>query len=150
MLEEISLEATSFRQLQNVTEQLDIRTKLCIRDSLYRLARSAEQRHNCGSLNSSSRDDGDTGGLLMAAEPNKCTGFMDMETDTNPIDRSIAHLLFHRPSDPSIVPNDALSLKSQNMMQGSITSPPVVAEKLVSLEENAVGSDKNVADLDKK
>lgn len=150
MLEEISLEATSFRQLQNVTEQLDIRTKLCIRDSLYRLARSAEQRHNCGSLNSSSRDDGDTGGLLMAAEPNKCTGFMDMETDTNPIDRSIAHLLFHRPSDPSIVPNDALSLKSQNMMQGSITSSPVVAEKLVSLEENAAGSDKNVADLDKK
>ena len=102
---------------------------------------------------------------------------MDMETDTNPIDRSIAHLLFHRPSDPSIVPNDALSLKSQNMvsshicilyarqpffpmmtdsfefylqMQGSITSSPVVAEKLVSLEENAVGSDKNVADLDKK
>ena len=35
-------------------------------------------------------------------------------------------------------------------MQGSITSPPVVAEKLVSLEENGVGSDKNVADLDKK
>lgn len=26
--------------------QLDLRTKLCIRDSLYRLARSAEQRHN--------------------------------------------------------------------------------------------------------
>lgn len=31
-----------------------------------------------------------------------------METDTNPIDRSIAHLLFHRPSDPS--------LKSQTMV----------------------------------
>lgn len=26
--------------------QLDIKTKLCIRDSLYRLAKSAEQRHN--------------------------------------------------------------------------------------------------------
>ena len=39
-----------------------------------------------------------------------------METDTNPIDRSIAHLLFHRPSDPSMVPNDESSLKSQNMV----------------------------------
>lgn len=30
-----------------------------------------------------------------------------METDTNPIDRSVAHLLFHRPSDPSmLLPND--------------------------------------------
>lgn len=27
--------------------------------------------------------------------------FMDIETDTNPIDRSVAHLLFHRPSEPS-------------------------------------------------
>ena len=35
-------------------------------------------------------------------------------------------------------------------MQGSITNPPVVAEKLVRLEENVVGSYKNVADLDKK
>ena len=35
-------------------------------------------------------------------------------------------------------------------MQGSITSPPVVADKLVSLEENAAGSYKNVADLGKK
>lgn len=26
---------------------------------------------------------------------------MDIETDTNPIDRSIAHLLFHRPKDPA-------------------------------------------------
>lgn len=36
-----------------------------------------------------------------------------METDTNPIDRSIAHLLFHRPSDPSATaPFDTLSVKS--------------------------------------
>ena len=27
------------------------------------------------------------------------SGLMDMETDTNPIDRSVAHLLFHRPSE---------------------------------------------------
>lgn len=42
---------------------------------------------------------------------------MDMETDTNPIDRSIAHLLFHRPSDPSLMPAiDASSLKSHTVV----------------------------------
>ncbi|KAK1302621.1 hypothetical protein QJS10_CPB12g01199 [Acorus calamus] len=46
-----SLESTSFRQLQDVVDQMDVRTKLCIRDSLYRLARSAEQRHNLENSN---------------------------------------------------------------------------------------------------
>ncbi|KAI3789022.1 hypothetical protein L2E82_01806 [Cichorium intybus] len=99
-LAEISLEATSFRQLQQVMEQLDMRTKLCIRDSLYRLARSAEQRHNNNnnpSLSRSVTDINDIGGPLMAERSNN--GLMDMETDTNPIDRSVAHLLFHRPSE---------------------------------------------------
>ncbi|KAI5661407.1 hypothetical protein M9H77_20730 [Catharanthus roseus] len=102
-LDEISLEAASFRQLQLVMEQLDLRTKLCIRDSLYRLAHSAEQRHNHANLNDSCcGDDRDTGGILVTEGANKfAVGFMDMERDTNPIDRSIAHLLFHRPSDSS-------------------------------------------------
>ncbi|CAK9181668.1 unnamed protein product [Ilex paraguariensis] len=142
-LEEVSLEATSFRQLQLVTEQLDLRTKLCIRDSLYRLARSAEQRHKHENLNGSCGDDRDTSGALMADGTNKCAGFMDMETDTNPIDRSVAHLLFHRPSsDSSVTPaHDALGMKSHTMIHGSITSPPVVAEKLDPMEETAKNTD---------
>ncbi|KAK9071033.1 hypothetical protein SSX86_009601 [Deinandra increscens subsp. villosa] len=98
-LDEISLEATSFRQLRHVMEQLDLRTKLCIRDSMYRLARSAEQRNNNQSLSSSATTVNDPGGPVMSERTNKCSGFMDMETDTNPIDRSVAHLLFHRPSE---------------------------------------------------
>ncbi|KAG8651661.1 hypothetical protein MANES_06G010600v8 [Manihot esculenta] len=69
--DEISLEATSFCQLQQVMEQLDIRTKLCIRDSLYRLARSAEQRHNCVNADVGTRDDRDTSCPLMDQETNK-------------------------------------------------------------------------------
>lgn len=39
---------------------------------------------------------------------------MDPETDTNPIDRSIAQLLFYRPSGSAVRPsNDALSLESE-------------------------------------
>ncbi|KAJ6700733.1 PROTEIN LNK1 [Salix koriyanagi] len=140
VLDGISLEATSFCQLQQVMEQLDIRTKLCIRDSLYRLARSAEQRHNHGNASGGKRDGGDRNGALMAEEADK-TGFMDIETDTNPIDRSIAHLLFHRPSDPSLMPaTDASSLKSHTMIHGSISGLPVMTKEHCE-EETATGVD---------
>ncbi|KAJ9141479.1 hypothetical protein P3X46_032016 [Hevea brasiliensis] len=145
VLDEISLQATSFRQLQQVMEQLDIRTKLCIRDSLYRLARSAEQRHNCVNANGGKRDDRHTGSPLMAEETNKSTGFLDMETDTNPIDRSIAHLLFHRPPDSSVMPvNDALSLKSHAMVHGSVTSPRMIAKEQICQDENASDADESL------
>ncbi|XP_021860089.1 protein LNK1 isoform X2 [Spinacia oleracea] len=111
VLDEVSIDASSFQQLQNVMEKLDVRTKLCIRDSLYRLARSAQRRHKCGD-----EDDKDTSGAFLSDGTNKCAGFMDMETDTNPIDRSIAHLLFHRPSDPSAAaPLDTLPVMSHTM-----------------------------------
>ncbi|XP_021899877.1 protein LNK1 isoform X3 [Carica papaya] len=142
VLDEISLEATSFRQLQHVMEQLDLRTKLCIRDSLYRLARSAEQRHNWMNLSGNAGDDRDVNQSPTTEEKSNCAGFMDIETDTNPIDRSIAHLLFHRPSDPSMMPvNDSLSLKSQAMIHGPTIIPPVMAEEQ---EETVTGRDKKM------
>lgn len=111
VLDEVSIDASSFQQLQDVMEKLDIRTKLCIRDSLYRLARSAERRHQCVDPSSSDKDDKATSGALLSEATNKCAGFMDMETDTNPIDRSIAHLLFHRPLDPSANPSTTATLE---------------------------------------
>ncbi|KAI3873355.1 hypothetical protein MKX03_003224 [Papaver bracteatum] len=99
--DESSLEATSFRQLNYVMEQLDLRTKLCIRDSLYRLARSAEQRNNFENSNKCFVDGSDRSDAQATGDTNKSFMFMDIETDTNPIDRSIAHLLFHRPKDPA-------------------------------------------------
>ncbi|XP_028753164.1 protein LNK1 isoform X2 [Neltuma alba] len=102
-VDEISLEA-SFRQLQLVMDQLDIRTKLCIRDSLYRLARSAEQRHNYAKGNGSIGENIEACKAMMTQDVSGCSGFVDMETDTNPIDRSIAHFLFHRPTDSSVMP----------------------------------------------
>ncbi|KAL8097494.1 protein LNK1 isoform X2 [Apium graveolens] len=123
-----SLEATSFRQLQQVMEQLDLRTKLCIRDSLYRLARSAEQRH----INGGPGGDRDAR-TFMADGTNKSSGYIDIEADTNPIDRSVAHLLFHRPSVP---------LRSQSIIPTSVADPPIVVEKN---NESAVEMDRKVA-----
>ncbi|KAK6143714.1 hypothetical protein DH2020_024062 [Rehmannia glutinosa] len=67
-LDDISLEAASFRQLQLVMERLDLRMKLCIRDSLYRLAWSAEQRHNHANLNDGFGYGGDAAGGASMAE----------------------------------------------------------------------------------
>ncbi|XP_043693852.1 protein LNK1-like [Telopea speciosissima] len=138
----VPLEETSFQQLQYIMEQLDIRTKLCIRDSLYRLARSAEQRHNIGNLDACSRNCSVKTGVLKTEESNKCTRFMDMETDTNPIDRSLAHLLFHKPSDVSTMAiNDVLSQESHAMLHWSISTQPAMSEKLVCPEEVAGGAE---------
>ncbi|KAI3815384.1 hypothetical protein L1987_15050 [Smallanthus sonchifolius] len=137
-LDEISLEATCFRQLTQVMEQLDLRSKLCIRDSLYRLARSAEQRHNNPSLSSHN----DLGGPLVAERSNKCIGFMDIETDTNPIDRSVAHLLFHRPSESLKLPTPLPP--KPNLNHGSIQGPSMLAEKLVCQKEAAAESNDTI------
>ncbi|XP_062077162.1 protein LNK1 isoform X2 [Humulus lupulus] len=142
VLNDISVEARSFRQLQQVMEKLDVRTKLCIRDSLYRLARSAEQRHNCANQRSGSIDSRDTNGALMIDETNKCTGFMDIETDTNPIDRSIAHLLFHRPSDPSRVHSKERSLRPHVLIHESVSNPPMMTENQVFQEETTARGEK--------
>ncbi|KAI3755283.1 hypothetical protein L1987_55079 [Smallanthus sonchifolius] len=127
-LDEISLEATAFRQLQQVMLQLDLRTKLCIRDSLYRLARSAEQRHNYAGINDSAASCGGTDRALVTEGASKYTGLMDMETDTNPIDRTVAHLLFHRPSDSSNMPT-SLPLKPNVKVHGSTTGTATVTNK---------------------
>lgn len=95
--DDISLKATSFQQLQDVMVQLDMRTKICIRDSLYRLARSAEKRHNFTSANNSSKES--SGGILDTEEPNRSLEYITTETETNPIDRLIAQLLFQRQSE---------------------------------------------------
>ncbi|CAI9765362.1 unnamed protein product [Fraxinus pennsylvanica] len=145
-LDDISIEAASFQQLQLVMEQLDMRTKLCIRDSLYRLARNAEQRHNHPNPNGGCKDERDASGEFIAARSNKFTRYMDMETDTNPVDRSIAHLLFHRPSDSASTPvNDSSAFRSSSMVHRPITSMPVMDEKSINNEETAAETEKIVA-----
>lgn len=50
---------------------MDLSTKLCIRDSLYRLARSAEQGHHYANMNGGNIGDRDNGGVLMDEGTNK-------------------------------------------------------------------------------
>ena len=94
-----SVEESSFRQLQDAVSQLDVKTKLCIRDGLYRLARSAQNRPVFPNTMNSNGDSQDVKDTQNAETSRKFVDRRSIETQTNPIDRSIALLLFHQPSD---------------------------------------------------
>ncbi|XP_074584438.1 uncharacterized protein LOC141840368 isoform X2 [Curcuma longa] len=88
---DISEEALGYRQLWNVMIQLNVTTKLCIRDGLYRLAESAAQSNICSGHNESfaTRE-------MDAVAINKCKK-TNTENERNSMDQSIAHLLFQKP-----------------------------------------------------
>ncbi|KAL6531681.1 hypothetical protein OROMI_028044 [Orobanche minor] len=107
-LDDVSPEAASFRQLQLVMEQLDLRMKLCIRDSC-RNGRDVD------------------GGASTVEGTNRGASFM--ETDTNRIDRSVAHLLFYRPShSPPAPAHIPVHFKSPCVVHGSVASPTVLVD----------------------
>ncbi|ESR33995.1 hypothetical protein CICLE_v10004446mg [Citrus x clementina] len=93
---------TILYRLQVVIAQLDLRIRLCIRDSLFRLAQSTMQRHyasDTGSTNKCSRDEPEVVTEADSKPSSRYLRMPDAETETNPIDRAVAHLLFHRPLD---------------------------------------------------
>ncbi|KAL8529189.1 hypothetical protein ACS0TY_006585 [Phlomoides rotata] len=100
-----SVEESVLYRLQYTISKLDIRIKLCIRDSLFRLAQSSVQRqypNDTSSTSTSSRDKVLNNKDVLGHE--RFTRRPDVETDTNPIDRAVAHLLFHRPVEFSEKP----------------------------------------------
>ncbi|KAF7836174.1 protein LNK2-like isoform X1 [Senna tora] len=87
-------------RLQDIISKLDIKIRLCIRDSLFRLAQSAMQRHyasDTSSANKSSREELEVVAREESNLQNRYPKMTNAETETNPIDRTVAHLLFHRP-----------------------------------------------------
>ncbi|RZC49311.1 hypothetical protein C5167_017733 [Papaver somniferum] len=139
-LDDVSVEASGLRQLLWIMKQLDSRTKLCIRDSLYRLARSADQRHNLGLSKSSGRDIINEKGVFTTEEANVSSELKDLEAVTNPIDRSVAHLLFQVPAKPATgVCDGSLSLESSSVVQGAITSQHLIPYELLYEEKHSGG-----------
>ncbi|GAV79018.1 hypothetical protein CFOL_v3_22483 [Cephalotus follicularis] len=101
-IDDYSVEETIMYQLQDIISKLDIRIRLCIRDSLFRLAQSAMQRHYARDSSSTNISTMDEEKVVAKEENDSCNRYfkiLDMETDTNPTDRTVAHLLFHRPLD---------------------------------------------------
>ncbi|RAL45188.1 hypothetical protein DM860_014598 [Cuscuta australis] len=104
VVEDHSGEESVLNRLQEIISKLDIRIRLCIRDSLFRLARSADQRqHTDNDTNSTNK--GIQEFVVKQEELNsnnsnyKIARLPNVEAETNPIDRTVAHLLFHQPMD---------------------------------------------------
>uniref|UniRef100_K3XF81 Protein LNK2 n=1 Tax=Setaria italica TaxID=4555 RepID=K3XF81_SETIT len=92
------IEEKIYYQLQDALGKLDTKTRLCIRDSLLRLACSATERQIAGdrsSTNKTTKDEDEASehdtSTRRTRSPTK-----EAETTTNPIDRIVAHLLFQR------------------------------------------------------
>ncbi|XP_049346004.1 protein LNK2 isoform X1 [Solanum verrucosum] len=94
-VESYSVEDTALYLLQDVISKLDLKIRLCIRDSLFRLAQSATQRQ-CGNDSCGTKKGGRE---ISKEEINTDNRPPHVETETNPIDRTVAHLLFYNPSE---------------------------------------------------
>ncbi|KAF3448779.1 hypothetical protein FNV43_RR09492 [Rhamnella rubrinervis] len=103
-VEDNSMEETILFRLQDIISKLDIKVRLCIRDSLFRLAQSTMQRHYASDTSSTNKSSKDRHEGVAKDEINSGKRYFrmpDAETETNPIDRTVAHLLFHRPLEIS-------------------------------------------------
>lgn len=99
-IDDNSLEETTLYRLHDIISKLDHRIRLSMRDSLFRLAQSAMQRQS--SSDTCSPNKGIMDENEDATEETKNDNRMfDTETGTNSIDRTVAHLLFHRPQELS-------------------------------------------------
>ncbi|KAG6556375.1 hypothetical protein Mapa_002318 [Marchantia paleacea] len=90
----ISNEALVIQQLQATMLQLDVGTRMCIRDALYRLAKSAKERRSCRTHNAHrnlAEPDKSTVSSSITCDDSRC----ESEKQTNHVDRSIASLLFN-------------------------------------------------------
>ncbi|XP_042490983.1 protein LNK2-like isoform X1 [Macadamia integrifolia] len=75
VVDECSLEETILDQLLEVIAKLDIRTRLCIRDSLYRLAQSAMLRHSAADTSRTNKSSADENEAAAKEESNSLNRF---------------------------------------------------------------------------
>lgn len=123
-VEDHSMEESVLHRLQDTASKLDIRIRLCIRDSLFRLAQSAAQRRHANDTNSTKGSKDVVPNMEEINSNNRIARLPNVETETNPIDRTVAHLLFHQPMDLSTkvaeMP-ESMSLPTRNLPQSSET-----------------------------
>ncbi|KAJ1281104.1 hypothetical protein BS78_04G282700 [Paspalum vaginatum] len=85
-----------FHKLQEGMNRLDLATKGRIRDALYRLANSVEQRHRVG---------GSTGGVASSGSKRfRSGGWTETQLTPNPMDQSVAQLLLQKPPHQKTIP----------------------------------------------
>ncbi|XP_028785928.1 protein LNK2-like isoform X2 [Neltuma alba] len=99
-IDDCFVEETILYKLQDIISKLDIKIRLCFRDSLFRLAQSAMDRNPASDSSGANKNSREEHDALQREEVNcqyRYAKTPHAETETNPIDRTVAHLLFHRP-----------------------------------------------------
>ncbi|XP_076960573.1 protein LNK2-like isoform X2 [Bidens hawaiensis] len=119
LMDKIALADTVVQQFQNVIAGLSIQMRVCIRDSLFRLAQGALRRKNDGTTNKRSND-GTSVVLEGLSSTKSSTRTPDVETKTNPIDRVVARLLFHTPPRELVQsPSEATTTPTMNFFDNN-------------------------------
>ncbi|XP_024521638.1 uncharacterized protein LOC112343052 isoform X1 [Selaginella moellendorffii] len=116
-----SLEASVLYQLGCTMSKLDVSTRLCIRNALYRLATSACHRS------------GDEGVSSIESSAKRPGGIPCLETCTNPIDRTVASLLFYKPEadttqDGSVSPQSTVVSSEGSWIQQPVAMAGVTPQ----------------------
>ncbi|XP_006647915.1 uncharacterized protein LOC102708495 isoform X2 [Oryza brachyantha] len=101
ILEAVPVKDLGFHKLQEGMNQLDVASKACIRDALYRLANRVEQRHCVAST-------AETLNRLGTMEPSVSERWREVQM--NPMDRSVAQLLLQKPPHHKSPPDSALGI----------------------------------------
>ncbi|KAF5199991.1 Lnk3-like isoform x1 [Thalictrum thalictroides] len=93
--EETSFEEVAIRELELAMTQLTEETRICFRDSLYRLAKSSRQRQL--EIQSQSEEQTIEGTFLtnVHGETSRFGKVEHMESETNYFDSTVAHLMFN-------------------------------------------------------
>ncbi|KAL6635148.1 hypothetical protein ACP70R_027819 [Stipagrostis hirtigluma subsp. patula] len=112
VLEAVPVKDLRFQKLQEGMNQMDLATKSRIRDALYRLANGVEQRHFAPT--------GAVGSSGSTSKRSKSGGWI--ETQTNPMDHSVAKLLLQKPPYPKTVPVSAVPTKRRHVVPTTLVS----------------------------
>lgn len=148
-----SLAATVLEQLLHIASELDMRTRLCLRDGFRRLARSAMQRRavgdGSGGSGSSTEPHNGTAGPESSSSSERSSNRRILtvadivETETNPIDRFIAHLLFRKRHTPVMGPvhmnPNSCSNNAENSQAVLLHQSPWAWQTEAPLSEPAAG-----------
>ncbi|CAM0956008.1 unnamed protein product [Alopecurus aequalis] len=111
------IEEKIYYELKDALGKLDTDTRLGIRDSLLRLADSSSHRQIAGYRTSSNKSKRDEDKISENGTSNrrKRSLLKEAEADTNPVDRIVARLLFHRPCSKAATSANEESLSSTPM-----------------------------------
>ncbi|KAF5742442.1 hypothetical protein HS088_TW09G00490 [Tripterygium wilfordii] len=145
-----AVEDTILFRLQDIVAKLDMKMRLCIRDSLFRLAQSSMQRHYTSDTSSSNKKDEQVAANEDINNSNRNANMPDVETETNPIDRTVAHLLFHRPVElsgqhPDTPESPVFTKLPRKLKSIALTNSPMgyLAESLQNKQNFSLQGSKN-------